>query len=120
MTDLAKAIPTAIDLAAIEAELRPLSTEKLKFRFFETYTGAARLIAEAAVCVKLMKERGENLAGLPMVGTFLRIASGQVLPELVWKFIESPNRQRVERLPLEDRKRLAADAMVPVVETRPG
>ena len=110
--------PDAIDLAAIEAELRPQSTDRLKARFFECYDGAARLIAEAAVCIKLMSERGENLAGIPMAGTFKRIAAGQILPELVWKFIESPNRQRVERLPLEDQKRLVANPMVPIVEPR--
>jgi len=105
-----------IDIAAIEAELRPQSTAKLKVRFFECYGGAARLIAEAAVCVRLLTERGEDLRGMPMVGTFRRIADGQVLPELVWKFIESPNRQRVERLPMSDQKRIAADPMVPVAE----
>ena len=109
-----------IDLKAIEANLRPLSIEKLKFRFFECYSGAASFMAEAAMCVKLMKEHGDPLTGMPMVGTFLRIASGQILPELVWKFIESPNRQRVERLPLEDQKRIANDSMVPAVFPKPG
>lgn len=106
----------AIDIAAIEAELRPQSTAKIKVRFFECYGGAARLIAEAAVCVRLLTERGEDMRGMPMVGTFRRIAEGQVLPEVVWKFIESPNRQKVERLPLSDQKRLVADPMVPVAE----
>jgi len=105
-----------IDIGAIEAELRPQSTAKLKVRFFECYSGAARLIAEAAVCVKLLNERGDSLSGVPMVGTFRRIAEGQILPELVWKFIESPNRLRVERLPLDDQRRLAADPMVAVAE----
>lgn|GEM_PF-4914256 len=108
-----------IDITVIEADLRPQSTEKLKFRFFECYNGAARFIAEAAVCVKLLKERGDTLTGLPMVGTFLRIASGQISADLFWTFLESPNRRFVERLPLEDQKRLAANPMVPVVEAKP-
>ena len=112
----ASAQPEHIDITAIEAELRPLSTARLKLRFFECYNGAANLIAEAAVCVRLLMERGEDLKGVPMVGTFRRVADGQVLPEVVWKFIESPNRQKVERLPLSDQKRLAADPMVPVAE----
>lgn len=121
MTDLTTAQPSnSIDLAAIEVELRPLSAEKLRSRFFECYHGAARFIAEAAVCVKLLKERGNSLDGIRYVGTYLRIASGQVLPEIVWRFIESPNRQRVERLPLDDQKRLAVNPMVPVVEPKPG
>jgi hypothetical protein len=109
-----------IDLAAIESELRPLSSEKLRFRFVECYNGAAKLIAQAAVCVKLLKERGDSMTGIPMTGTYLRIASGQVLPELVWKFIESPHRQKVERLPIDDQRRLAANPVVPVVEPKPG
>lgn len=109
----------AFDIVAIEAELRPQSTDKLRARFAECYGGAARLIAEAAVCVKLMRERGENLTGVPMVATFLRVAEGQVDANLIWKFIESPNRQLVERLPLSDQKRLAVDPHVPVIEPRP-
>lgn len=111
--------PEAIDIAAIEAELRPQSTEKLREHFAGCFGGAARLIAEASVCVKLMKERGENLTGVPMVATFLRVAEGQVDANLIWKFIESPNRQLVARLPLSDQKRLAADPLVPVIEPKP-
>lgn len=115
---------TAIDLAAIEAKLRSEfgnSPEKLKFRFYECYNGAAEFIAEAALCIKILHEHGnEYLTGMPMVGTYRRIASGQVAPELFWKFIESPNRQRVERLPLEDQRRIAEDPMVEVVEPKPG
>ncbi len=110
---------TAIDLTAIEAELRPQTSETLKLRFFECYSGAAKLIATASICVKLLKERGDNLSGIPMVGTFVRIASGQILAELAWQFIESPNRQVVERLPLDDQKRLVFDPMVVVAEVKP-
>lgn len=115
MTDLA-ASSNLIDLSAIEAKLRTRSSDHLRQRFLECYGGAAQLIAEAAVCVRLLMERGEDLCGVPMAGTFRRIAEGQVLPEVVWKFIESPNRQKVERLPLSDQRRLAADPMVPVAE----
>jgi hypothetical protein len=119
MTDLATRTPEPIDLAAIEAELRPQSTEKLKLVFIDCYNGTAALMARAAVALKLMRERDENATrGLPMVGTFLRIASGQILPEVVWQFIESPNRRHVERLPLPDQKRIAVDPMVPVVVPR--
>ena len=53
--------PDAIDMTAIEANLRPKSTEELRFRFHECYSGAASLMAEAAICVKLMQERGDSL-----------------------------------------------------------
>jgi hypothetical protein len=111
-------VPALIDLTAIEAELRPLNAEKIRFRFLECYQGAARMLAEAAVCVKLLKERGNSLEGIPMVGTFLRVASGQILPELVWKFLESANRPIVEGLPLPDQQRVVSDPMVPVIEPK--
>lgn len=114
-------IAEAIDLGAIQERLRPQSSEKLKIRFLECYNGAANLIAEAAVCVKLLEERGkEEIRGLPMIGTFRKIASGQILPELLWQFIESKALPFVERLPLPDQKRLVADSMFPVVEPKPG
>ena len=117
-TNLSTRSPESIDLDAIEASLKDMEPGKLKLRFFECYTGAARLMAEAAVCVKLLKAADQPLTGIPMVGTFLRIASGQIDPQLVWEFIESPNRSLVERLPLDEQERLAADPMVPVVEPR--
>lgn len=122
MTDILE-IPhdaSLIDMTAIEAQLRPESSERLRSQFHECYHGAARFLAKAAVIVKLLKERGEPLADIPSVGTYLRIASGQVLPELVWKFIESPNRRLVEYLPLADQQRLTADARIPMIEAAPG
>lgn len=109
-----------VDLAAIETELRPLSTEKLRSTFVESYGKAAEFIARAAVCVKLMEERGESLHGLPQLQLFRRVASGQLLADLVWKFIDSPARQVVERLPLPDQKRLASNPVLPVVEAAVG
>jgi hypothetical protein len=108
-----------IDMTVIEAELRPMPAEQLKFHFFSSFNGAARFIARAAVCVKLLEERGEKLTGMPMIGTFRRIASGQIDPALVWKFVDSPNRQRVERLPLNDQRKLVDKPVVPVVEPQP-
>jgi hypothetical protein len=108
-----------INLVAIEAELRPKSTEELRFRFHECYTGGAKLIAEAAICVKLMQERGESFTGMPLIGMYRKVASGQIPPELVWEFLDSPNKQFVTTLPMDDQKRLVANAMVPVVEAKP-
>lgn len=105
-----------IDLATIEAELRPLATDKLRAVFVESFGRATDFIARAAVCVKLMEERGEELRGIPQLGLFRRIAAGQVLPELVWKYAESPARRIVERLPLNDQRKLIQNPMSPVVE----
>jgi hypothetical protein len=110
-----------IDMAAIEAELRPLSATRLKAVFVECYGKAAESIARAAVCVKLLEERDEKLSGvIPRLQFFRRVASGQVLPDLAWKFAESPARQMIENLPIPDQKKLAKDAVVPVVEPAPG
>lgn len=109
-----------IDLAEIEAQLRPESSEKLRFLFYECYHAAARDIAKASVCVRLLKERGEPVNKIPLLGTFLRIASGQIDPEVLWKFLESPNRKLVERLPLDDQKRLVNDTVVVIAEPKPG
>jgi hypothetical protein len=115
-SDTAKS--NAIDMTAMEIELRPRSTEDLKFVFHECYAGAANFIAKAAVCVKLLQERGENLHGIPLVGTFRRIATGQIVPELVWKYHDSPNRHIVERLPLDDQRRLVREETIEVVEPK--
>lgn len=109
-----------INLPAIEAELRPQSPEKLRSTFVESYGKAALFIARAAVCVKLLEERGESLHGIPQLGLFRRVASGQVLPELVWKFLESPARNLVERAPLNDQRKLADCPTRPVVEPAAG
>ncbi len=109
-----------INLMEIEEELRPQSTEKLRTTFIECFGKAAEFIARAAVCVKLMEERGECLTGLPQVGTLRRVASGQILPEVVWTFIESPGRNDILRAPLPDQKKLASSPMQPVIEPIPG
>ena len=115
-----KPVNNGIDLSAIEAELRPLSTENLRGIYVECHGKAAEFMARAAMCVKLMEERGDDVKGFPVV--YRRIACGQVLPELAWKFIESPMQVRaiVERLPIPDQKRLAASPVLPVVEPDAG
>lgn len=106
----------SIDLAAIEAELNPLSSDKLKARFLACFQGASQFLAEAAICLKLLEDRGFDVKRMEGYGTFRRIAAGQILPELVWLFARSPNLGLVERLPLPDQKALVRDPMVEVVQ----
>ena len=104
---------------------------------------SAMSVARAAVCVKLLKERGEDVTGMPAVETFLRIASGQILPEFVavvaiaiesshsdrlgpppepidserlGSLLESSHFERLGSLPLPDQRRLIDNPMVPVVQ----
>jgi hypothetical protein len=107
------------DLVALEAELRPLSSDKLQAIFLECFRGAADFIAKAALCVKLMKERGEPIAGFPHAGRYLKIASGQILPELAAAFAQSPNLRRAENLPLDQQRELVEKPMRPVIEPAP-
>ena len=81
------------DMAAIEAELTPLTSGRLRSVLVESCGSAVSHIARAAVCVKLLEARGEDLHGIPQLGLFRRIASGLVLPDVVWKYSEAPGRQ---------------------------
>lgn len=109
----------SIDLAAIEARLQKKSTKELWSHFEECLGSAAVFLADAAVTLKILEDRGEDLSDVAMIGTFRRIAAGQVDPRLVWKFMASPARHIVEQLPLPDQRRLVANPMVPVVEKTP-
>lgn len=120
MTTLAVREPETIDLVAIRAELDPMTDEQIKARFLQCYAGAARYIAEGALCIKVLRERGATISGVQHVGWWLSIAEGKVLPELAWKFIESKGRRLVERLPLDDQRRLVDNPAVPIVEAKPG
>ena len=108
------------DMAAIEAELTPLTSGRLRSVLVESCGSAVSHIARAAVCVKLLEARGEDLHGIPQLGLFRRIASGLVLPDVVWKYSEAPGRQVVERAPINDQRKLADNPMYPVVEPAPG
>lgn len=119
-TPAAESTPVTIDLVAIEARLAPLTPQELRHRFYECCAGTASLIAEAAICVKLLRDRGEDITGIPMRRKLLAIADGRILPELVWKFEDSPSAPLVEQLPLADQRRLVDNPLVPVVESVKG
>ena len=61
-----------IDMTAIEAELSSCTNERLRTEFVECYNKAAAYVARAAMCVKILESRGENLRGIPQVGLFRR------------------------------------------------
>jgi hypothetical protein len=108
-----------INLVEIEAELRPMETTKLRNVLAESMGNAAMWIARAAICVKLMEERGEQLVGIHQVSLLRKVASGQVLPEAVLAYGESPARETVLQAPLPDQKKLVKTPVQPVVEPTP-
>lgn len=116
LATMPKVTAGTIDMADIDAELRPLDSDQLRGVFAACYGKAADALARMATCVKLWEERNEDVSHIPRLGLYRRIASGQVVPEAVWRFSESPARDAVTRLPVPDQRRLATDPMVPVVE----
>jgi len=108
-----------INLVDIEAELRPMDTPKLRNVLAESIGNAAMWIARAAVSVKLMEERGEPLVGTPQLSLLRKVASGQVLPEAVLAYGESPARHIVLQAPLQDQQKLVKSPLQPVLEQTP-
>lgn len=105
-----------INLTDIEAELRPLDTPKLLDVLAESMGNAAMWIARAAICVKLMEERGEPLVGIHQLSLLRKVASGQILPEVVLAYGESPAREIILQCPLPDQKKLIKSPLQPVLE----
>jgi hypothetical protein len=112
--------PEFIDVAAIEAELIDETSEDLKEQFWSCYNRAVELIARAGVCAKILKSRHEDIARFPSLATFLLIGEGQLMPELFWMFIESPNLDSVQHLPKTAQEEIVAKPSVAVAEPIPG
>jgi hypothetical protein len=82
---------------------------------------SAAHLRRLAVIVRLLEERGENLADLRIgLLPYLRqIAHGQVLPEVLVRFAQSPWIVRlVSSLPLPDQKKLADGERIELVFRR--
>jgi hypothetical protein len=121
MTKPATKASDVIDMTAIEARLKDKSPKELREHFRECWNEIAHSVAECAVCVKLLEAAGQSLIGIPWAGTFRRVAFGQLLPELVSEFIESPNRRIVERLPKGDQRKIIDEPEVVIaVRTQEG
>jgi hypothetical protein len=115
-----KSVPAAV-LDPAEAEysrLASLDTEALRSELAAAISLTADSLRRLAMIVRLLEERGEDLTDLRigLIGYLRRIAHGQLVPEAVVRFGESPGLLRaVAALPLPEQRRLAAGATVTVV-----
>ena len=106
-------------LTGIDAELasiRELDNESLRKQLSEALKLTAQSLLRLAAIIRTLEERGEDLSGLRIgLLPYLRqIAYGQVLPETVIRYAESPMLvQAISRLPLPDQRRLATGEAVP-------
>jgi hypothetical protein len=109
------------DEPAILDRLSMLSTEDLRHRLSETLNRTVDDLREAAACVRLLEERGEDMSELRgSLFNYLRlIAYGQLEAEVLVRFAGSPSMMRtVASLPLPDQKRLAEGQKVEVAVRR--
>jgi hypothetical protein len=103
------------------AELGLMNTDRLREELTRSLHVSAAHLRRLAVIVRLLEERGENLADLRIgLLPYLRqIAHGQVLPEVLVRFAQSPWIVRlVSSLPLPDQKKLADGERIELVFRR--
>jgi hypothetical protein len=118
LVSLTSGIPSADDELRI---LAAMSTERLRAELSKVLELTARNLMRLALIVRALEERGEDLSDLRLgLLTYLRqIAYGQVLPEVVVRFAESPMLVRaIAALPQPDQRRLASGEPVPLVVAR--
>lgn len=107
-----------IDTAAIAA----MSTEALREELGRALEVTAAHLARLAWIIRVLEERGEDLSDLKidLLGHLRRIAYGQVLPEIVVRFIQSPLAlAKIQALPLPDQRRIAQGESLPVAVQSP-
>jgi len=109
-TEILEAKPIPPSLEQEYADLGRLDVTQLREELAKSLHVTAAHLRRLAVIVRLLEERGEELADLRIgLLPYLRqIAYGQVLPEVIIRFAESPWLVRlIGGLPLPDQKRLS-------------
>jgi hypothetical protein len=99
-------------------ELSKLDTATLKDQLTKALKLSAESLKRLATIVRLLEERGEDLSDLKLglVGYLRQIAYGQLAPEAVVRFGQSPLVLRcVATLPMPDQMRLATGEPVELV-----
>jgi hypothetical protein len=106
----------------IEAELdklTPLSNKQLLAMLIESVAAITRHTLRAAVCVRVLEARGEDLSDLADLRLLLpmlrKVAYGQLIPELLARVGAGHRIKVFAQLPIPDQTRLAAGEMVEVV-----
>lgn len=107
----------SLDLDAVKAELRLLTTDELHAIYNECVEKTAEYTLRAAVALVFIEERTKKkFVGVPYAGIYRKIAAGQILPELACEFIASPGKVDIFYAPPEVQQRLAKEPTVPVAE----
>lgn len=107
---------------AFNTELEALSIEQLKARLADSLRVTVGGLRDAALCVRELERRGEDLAHLKLsLMKYLRlVAYGQTIPEVVVRFAGQPALlNTIVSLPLPDQERLAGGEPVVLVTTGP-
>jgi hypothetical protein len=112
----------ATESAGCPAELFKMGRDELRKALAESLARTAAELIRLAWIVRLLEERGEDLEDLKLdLLPHLRlIAHGQLSPELVVRYGQSPAVMRAARgLPMPDQERLARGERLPLAVLRP-
>ena len=103
--------------------LKELSVNELRQELAKSLVVTAGAIVRMAAIIRLLEERGEDLSDIRvgMIHMLRRVASGQVLPELVAKMHGLPSLlKRVARLPIPDQAAIVEDKTIKVSTVEDG
>jgi hypothetical protein len=101
--------------------LAALSTDELRDELTRSLSLTAQHLSRLALVVRLLEERGEDLSDLRigLLGYLRQIAYGQIVPEIVVRYAETPSLlRRIASLPIPDQRRLASGDTIEVVVRR--
>jgi hypothetical protein len=111
-----------IDASVTRDDLQSLSTADLRRELSAALELTAQTLRRLAAIVRILEDRGEDLSDLRLgfLGYVRQVAHGQVAPEVVVRFAESPLLiRRVAALPMPDQVRLASGEPVDLVVIGP-
>jgi hypothetical protein len=103
--------------------LAALSTSELRAELHAAIAMTAQSLLRMAVAVRLLEDRGEDIGDLrlPLLTYLRRIASGQLLPNVVARFAEFPQLiGTIGRLPIQDQTAIANGEPVRLVVRHEG
>ena len=113
--------PAVVTSPGVVADLSSMTVADLRSELVRSLKLTAAHLLRLASIVRELEERGEDLSDIKvgMMGHLRRIAYGQVMPELVVRYAESPGLLKtLSSLPLPDQARIAAGEPVRVVVRR--
>jgi len=112
-------IPSSIDVADRRKEIWAMSPADVQVLYSNCIRAGVDMLIEAGLCLEFLGQHGYEVKDMPMAGSLLRIASGQVPAELVHEFLQSPSLSLVELLPRNEQLKLVSNPMVTAVIRKP-